>query len=212
MAHAVSRPDGGLVLSVTTGMASAGVGDGFQRLCDRAEDAMLSARAARRDGAATPMPPPTLAGKDALAAAEELRGALERGEFVLYYQPQVDLRSGAVIGAEALIRWAAPGTRPAAAGSPSSTLAERTGMIVPIGHWVLEEACREAARWRAAGYGELVVAVEPVGMPVRDRHAWKQRANCARALRFAGRLPRSRADRNHPDRRRRKRPGHRSTS
>ncbi len=84
--------------------------------------------------------------------------ALERNEFMLYYQPQIDLASGAVIGAEALIRWMHPerGMVPPVLFIP---IAEDSGHILPIGEWVLREACRQAVAWHQAGLPELVIAV-----------------------------------------------------
>ena len=87
-----------------------------------------------------------------------MRLALARGEFHLHYQPQFDLRSGQVVGAEALLRW-----RHAAFGALSPAefipLAERSGLIVELGAWVLHEACRQARQWDRAGLGPLVLAV-----------------------------------------------------
>ncbi len=87
-----------------------------------------------------------------------LARALERNEFVLYYQPQIDIASGAVIGAEALIRWRHP-ERGLVAPGLFIPLAEDSGHIVPIGEWVLREACRQAAAWQQAGLPELLMAV-----------------------------------------------------
>ena len=80
----------------------------------------------------------------------DLREALERDEFFLLYQPTFDLQSESVIGVEALIRWRHP-ARGVLAPADFIPVAETTGLIVPIGHWVLHEACRQAAAWRASG-------------------------------------------------------------
>jgi diguanylate cyclase (GGDEF)-like protein len=87
-----------------------------------------------------------------------LRKALERHEFVLHYQPQYSLESGKVTGAEALIRWNHPELGFVQPGR-FIAVAEDSGLIVDIGQWVLEEACRQAVRWQQEGLGRLVVAV-----------------------------------------------------
>ncbi len=88
----------------------------------------------------------------------ELRGALSRREFVLHYQPQIDLHTDRVVGAEALLRWQHPQRGLLAPGSFLS-LAEETGLILPINEWVLNEACRQGAIWERSGLGDLRVAV-----------------------------------------------------
>lgn len=87
-----------------------------------------------------------------------LRHALERGEFVLHYQPQIHLASGAVTGVEALIRWNHPELGMIMPGRFIS-VAEESGLIVPIGDWVIREACRQAMIWKMAGVPALVMAV-----------------------------------------------------
>ena len=88
----------------------------------------------------------------------KLRRALERNEFVLHYQPQVALPEGRLIGAEVLVRWLHPvqGLIPPNQFIP---LAEETGLIVPIGEWVLREACLQWMRWRNAGLSPITLAV-----------------------------------------------------
>ena len=89
---------------------------------------------------------------------EALHGALEQGEFELRYQPQVCLRTGRVVGVEALIRWR---RRDAELLLPDTFIgaAEESGLIVPIGRWLLHEACRQAAAWQTAGLRDLTIAV-----------------------------------------------------
>jgi diguanylate cyclase (GGDEF)-like protein/PAS domain S-box-containing protein len=98
-----------------------------------------------------------------------LRRALERQEFVVHYQPKVDLTTGAITGAEALIRWAHPsrGMVPPAEFIP---VAEDCGLILPIGNWVLRESCRQARAWLDAGLPLKAIAVNVSAMEFRDKH------------------------------------------
>jgi diguanylate cyclase (GGDEF)-like protein len=87
-----------------------------------------------------------------------LRLALERQEFVLHYQPKIDLQSGTTIGVEALIRWQHP-QRGLLAPAQFVPIAEDCGLIQPIGRWVLREACLQARAWQDAGLPPITVAV-----------------------------------------------------
>lgn len=93
-----------------------------------------------------------------LRIESQLRQALENNELSLHFQPQVDVHSGRVVGAEALLRW---NNAELGAVSPARFIpvAEDSGLIVPIGRWVIQEACRVAARWHADGFDDVVVGV-----------------------------------------------------
>jgi diguanylate cyclase (GGDEF)-like protein/PAS domain S-box-containing protein len=96
--------------------------------------------------------------RETLELEGALRQALEREEFCLHYQPKVDLASGRVIGCEALVRWHHP-QRGMVSPADFIPLAEETGLIVPLGTWVLKEACRQAKAWQTEGLPSPSVAV-----------------------------------------------------
>ena len=102
-----------------------------------------------------------------LALESSLRRALERNEFLVHYQPKVDLQTEEIIGAEALLRWNHPdmGLVPPNQFIP---LAEETGLIIPIGAWVLKEVCRQNRAWQNAGLPLINVAVNISARQFRD--------------------------------------------
>jgi len=97
-----------------------------------------------------------------------LRRALERKEFQLHYQPQVDIATGYVIGAESLLRWRRPDGRMALPGEYIPLL-EETGLIVPVGRWVLRQACLDRKRWSKTGHGRIPIAVNLSPCQFHDR-------------------------------------------
>jgi diguanylate cyclase (GGDEF)-like protein/PAS domain S-box-containing protein len=100
---------------------------------------------------------------------EGLRRALERREFSLCYQPKVHLKSGDISGAEALLRWKHP-SRGLVSPAKFIPVAEDCGLIVPIGNWVLREACKQARTWLDAGLPLGTMAVNISAMEFRDEH------------------------------------------
>jgi diguanylate cyclase (GGDEF)-like protein len=98
---------------------------------------------------------------------EGLRRALERREFALHYQPKINLRTGAITGAEALLRWTHP-TRGPISPAEFIPVAEECGLILPIGSWVLREACEQARAWADAGLPATTMAVNVSAMEFRD--------------------------------------------
>lgn len=141
-------------------------GDDAEGLFKRAEAALKNAAAsgARYRFYAQEMGD-AVAGR--LALESQLRSALENREFVLHYQPKVDLRSGRLSGAEALIRWNQPGAglMPPALFIP---ILEETGMINEVGQWALQQATADWLRWRAAGLPAVPIAVNVSPLQLRD--------------------------------------------
>ena len=98
---------------------------------------------------------------------ENLRRALERNEFTLHYQPKVNLNTGEITGAEALIRWKHP-TEGLVSPARFIPVAEDCGLILPISNWVLREACKQAREWMVAGLHSISVAVNISALELRD--------------------------------------------
>jgi diguanylate cyclase (GGDEF)-like protein/PAS domain S-box-containing protein len=100
---------------------------------------------------------------------ESLRRALERQEFALHYQPKINLKTGQITGAEALIRWTHPTRGPVSPGQ-FIPVAEDCGLILPIGKWVLREACQQARAWVDAGLPLATMAVNISAIQFRDEN------------------------------------------
>lgn len=142
--------------------------DNSGTLLQHADAAMYQAKHKGKSSYAQFTPEMTEVSHERLQMESHMRKALELGEFELYYQPIVDTASGSLIGAEALLRWNNP-----AMGMVMPDrfipLAEETGLIIPIGEWVIEEACKAAVAWRAmTGLESLSIAVNVSPRQFRD--------------------------------------------
>jgi diguanylate cyclase (GGDEF)-like protein len=126
---------------------------------------------------------------EGLELGNDLRRAIERHEFVVHYQPQVDLRNGEIVGFEALLRWEHP-EHGLLLPSEFVTVAEETGLIVPIGRWVLEEACRQTKEWEEQHPGERLVAAG-VNFSARQFQDPELTRTIAKVLEETGLEPRS---------------------
>lgn len=133
-------------------------GTNFDALVQRSDIAMFHAKESGRNGYRFYGPQMQVQGSERLRLRHDLRQAMEREELSLFYQPQIDLVSGQVMGVEALLRWQHPEFGMVMPGR-FIPLAEVSGLIIPIGDWVLAQACRQAAAWQAQGLPPLHMSV-----------------------------------------------------
>ena len=159
VAQPMPQAGGQMRITISAGASMApGDGAGFDDLFQHADIALHRAKAAGGNALRFYDAAMNREVSQRLTLRNGLRHALEEGQFVLHYQPQFALVGGQMVGVEALLRWRHPeqGMVPPMQFIPE---AEASGLIVPIGTWVIDEACRQAAAWRAAGLGVPVVAV-----------------------------------------------------
>jgi diguanylate cyclase (GGDEF)-like protein/PAS domain S-box-containing protein len=137
-------------------------------LLERADFAMVQAKDGGRDNYQFYKADLNSTATDRQLLETDLRHAINRQEFELYYQPKINLRTGAVSGAEALLRWRHP-VRGLVSPAHFISIAEESGMIVPIGQWVLREACRQGKAWREAGLAPIRLAINVSAVELRAK-------------------------------------------
>jgi diguanylate cyclase (GGDEF)-like protein len=167
-AHSIDRHD----LHITTSIGiSIYPGDGrdAETLIKNADTAMYQAKENGRHIYKFFTPAMNVRAVERQINEEGLRSALERREFALHYQPKINLATGAITGAEALLRWTHP-TRGVVPPAEFIPVAEDCGLILPIGNWVLREACQQVRAWANAGLPATTMAVNVSAMEFRNEN------------------------------------------
>ena len=178
-------PFEGQVFHVTCSMGVATFpndGSDAETLLMNADAAMYKAKEAGRDGFQFYMAEMNTKVHERLALQEAMRHGIAQSEFYLLYQPQVDLQTGRIFAVEALVRWKHP-TKGVISPVHFIPLAEETGLIVPLGDWVLNEACRQNKAWQDAGLSPVNVSVN---VSSRQFHEKNWICRVTRALRESG--------------------------
>jgi diguanylate cyclase (GGDEF)-like protein/PAS domain S-box-containing protein len=161
--HRIDQHELHVTASIGVSVYPADGGDA-ETLIKNADTAMYQAKANGRQRFQFFEPSMNVRAVERQSIEEGLRTAIVRNEFTLHYQPKVDLRTGLITGAEALLRWTHP-TRGNVPPLQFIPIAEDSGLIVPIGHWVLRSACEQASAWVAAG---LPIGTMAVNVSTRE--------------------------------------------
>jgi diguanylate cyclase (GGDEF)-like protein len=140
----------------------------LEELLKNADTAMYQAKESGRNAFRFFTPEMNAFANSRMALEEQLRTALEREEFVLHYQPKINLESGRIMGMEALIRWERPGVG-LVFPDEFISLVEEIGLIIPLGKWVLKTACRQNQEWVEAGFDHLKMAVNISAKQLKDK-------------------------------------------
>ena len=158
-----------LQITVSIGIATyPDDGNDAETLLENADFAMYHAKDCGRNNYQFFRPDMNVRAVERQSIENDLWHAIERQEFVLHYQPKVNLKTGAIVGVEALIRWRHP-RRGLLEPSTFIPVAEECGAIVPIGRWVLREACRQARAWQNAGLPRLRIGINISAVELRAK-------------------------------------------
>jgi len=138
-------------------------GDDYETLIKNADVAMYKAKDIGKNNYQFYNPAMNVAAFEYLVLENKLRKAVEKDEFLLHYQPQIDLKENKIVGVEALIRWKDPDSEELISSGQFIPLAEETGLIISIGEWLLETACKQNKAWQDAGYFPMNMAINMSG-------------------------------------------------
>lgn len=144
-------------------------GDRVEELLRNADTAMYQAKEGGCAQYRFYAPDMNARGHELLQLEADLQRALEQHEFRLYYQPQVAIHTGRIVGVEALIRWQHP-KRGLVSPADFIPLLENSGLIIPVGEWVLRHACQQHCSWREAGFGDVRISVNMSAVQFRDEN------------------------------------------
>lgn len=134
-------------------------GDNYETLVRNADTAMYRAKEQGKNNYQIYSPALNAKVSEHLELENSLRHAMEREEFILQYQPKIDLVTGKIVGTEALIRWDRPGSKKIVPPGDFISLAEEIGLILPMGNWVLKEACAQNKAWQSMGLPPIGIAI-----------------------------------------------------
>ncbi|HET8707251.1 MAG TPA: EAL domain-containing protein, partial [Pseudomonadales bacterium] len=173
ISHVMAKPfqinNSELVITVSMGISVfPDNGPDIESLIKNADAAMHHAKAQGRNNYQFYSASINAMALERLSIENDLRHAIERDELRLHFQPKVNLHDGEVTEAEALIRWQHP-TRGMIPPYQFIGIAEETGMIIPMGHWIIQETCRKILDWRARGLGSIRVAVNLSAAQFKER-------------------------------------------
>lgn len=143
-------------------------GDRLEILLSRADAAMYRAKEEKQNSYQFYTMNMSVSSVERLQMEERLRRAFDNHEFLLHYQPQIDIDTGEIVGIEALVRWNNPkmGLIPPGEFIP---LAEETGLIIPLGKWIMESACRQNKLWQEQGLNPVIMAVNVSRLQFKQR-------------------------------------------
>ena len=172
-------------VGASIGLAVAGADDDADEVLRNADLAMYRAKTTGKNKCEVFEPDMHHAAIERMAIEGDLRHAVVRNELRLHYQPIVDLRDGSIVGVEALLRWQHP-TRGLVSPLDFIAVAEESGLIVPVGRWVLSEACRQVVRWQRETGVSLRLSVN---LSARQLQAPRLAEHVAKTLRSTGVRP-----------------------